>query len=187
MLGSGNEPQRMGSMSKSATVTALAAKRTSAERIVDAMVESRFRIRDGEDQLAKEISLRRRRAAGGSFGRVDPLLLEMAEDLDRLILSARTELGIASPTPADHLERLEENGPWLEDLGVTDSRTWDIVPTDTGRFAQVSHEFRMKSTVSFGSEASARTDSMRRDESVLRKMRTNYEAQYPDPSDTPEP
>ncbi|WP_411839884.1 hypothetical protein [Paracoccus sp. ME4] len=174
-------------MPGSATLTALAGSRTSAERIVDAMAESRFRVRGGEDELAKEISLRRRRAAGNSFGRVDPLLLEMAEDFDRLILSARTELGIASPTPADHLARLEENGPWLEDLGVTDSRTWEIVPTGNGRFAQVSHEFRMMSTVSFGSEMSARTDSMRRDEGVLRKMRANYEAQYPAPSDTPEP
>lgn len=165
----------------------LAGQLTSAERIIEEMFQRKTRIRHGADELTRLVAAGRRRTAAQSFGHVDSFLLVLAADFDELILAAREELGIATPSISDHLARLEENGPWLEDLKVTDSRSWEVLPVEGGRFAQVSHEFRMMSTVTFSTEAVARKDSMRRDEGVLRKMRERYEERYPAPSDTPEP
>lgn len=172
-------------MSESRILKQLAEQPTSDERIVARMSERNARFAN-ETELAKAITREKRAAAGNSFGNVDPLLREIGGAFDAFIVRARGELGIPTPTLADHLARLEANGPWLEDLDVPDSRTWDIEPVDGGRFVQVHHELRLMS-ISFGSEAGARKDPMRRDEGALRRMRQRYEAHYPAPAETPEP
>lgn len=166
----------------SKTLKRLAALQTTAERAVEDMSAQLFRPKDTAD-LQKHIDGRVRRAANSSFGNRDTFLLETAYDLDKLILDARKDMGIATPTLEEHCARLEANGPWLSDLGVGDTREWATEEVEPGRWASVNHELRMLGTTSNSSTA-ASSVGMRREEPVLRRMRQRYDERYPAP---PEP
>lgn len=163
----------------------LATRPTLLERIVDRLMETTDRIRT-EDELTGYAGRRRRSAAAANFGQIDTLLIGISEEQDGLILAAREALGIRTRTPADHVARLEERGPWLAELEIPDSRTWRIAEVAPGRWFQIHDEHRLMS-IPFPSEAAARKDRMRGEEPVLRKMRERHEEAFGPPAPTPEP
>lgn len=166
------------------TLARLASLKTTTERAVDDLSEQLFRPKN-TGELKARIDERVRRAANSHFGDRDTFLLEASYDLDKLILDARKDLGIATLTLEEHCAQLEANGPWLVDLCVSDTREWPTEEVEPGRWASVNHELRMLGTTSNSSTA-ASSVGMRREEPVLRRMRQRYDERYPAPPEAEE-
>lgn len=154
----------------------LAAMKTLTEQVVDRLAGTHVRVTSTLD-LQTRVDSAKKDAAAAPFGNRNLFLVNAAEDLDRMILGARQELGILTPTMDDHLERLALNGPWLEDLDVPDSRGWPVEEIVPGQWASVHHELRLLGSL-WGNPDAPLGNSQRRDEAVLRRMRARYDEHF---------
>lgn len=171
----------------SETLRKLAGMKTSTELVVDELFRQGRRVRT-EQELEKIVSERVRSAVANNFGTSDTFLLDQTGAMNTMILGARRELGIPTPDAAEHLARLETNGPWLEDLDVPPSLEWPAEEVEPGRWARVNHDLKLCTPTCGSLEATSRLTALLQ-EGALRSMRSRYQDIFPDsdPDETPSP
>lgn len=169
----------------SKTLKKLAAMKTSTELVVDELFAKQARVRT-EEELTEIVRDRVKSAAANNFGTRDTFLLDHVGAMDTMILGARRELGFPTADAAEHLARLEANGPWLEDMDVPPSLEWPAEEIEPGRWARVNHDLKLCTPTCGSLDAVSRMRTLLQ-EGALRLMRARYEKTFPEPDETPSP